>query len=246
MRLGRLAGPGRAPSRRGQRLRLAALGRARTRARCSQVGGLEGCMRTALSSARARRLRCRPAPCSIAASSNSGSTDSGLIVARVGDLRARARSMRPASAGASASCPRAPQRCGCQAVQARHAAPSRDGGAGERRRATARRTASRARQARPLGSSTGPAARDPARAQQREHGVAGDEPGPVDERVHAEDDARSRAASPCRRARASTAPGAAAPQSPACARRRRSQAAEQRQRRPRARRCPRSASVCTT
>ena len=224
-----------------ERLRLAALAELELGQRQPgrRVGGLHA-HRLLQRAARARRVA-------------GGALDRRLLEERVdrqrvGPLgvgrsaRAPGRSGRPRRVP-SASEPSATERWGCHDAQAATtptataatASPIRHGS----RTASARR---RAPHDRLVG---GPAAGEPARAQQREHGVAGHEPGPVDERVHAEDDADGqqrghpdalgrprRAPAPRPRARPCARPPPARPR-----------AARARRARPTR---PRSASVCTT
>ena len=144
--------------------------------------------------ARLRAAGCRAA-CSIAARSNSGSTASGLRSWAIRAIDAAAGSCalveplergvlrRARSAPAAARSRRATRR-----EQRRTSAAARDAQPG---RGRARRLGAAACE--PLAQRR--ARRDPARAEQRRHDVAGHEPGPVDRRVDAEDDHDDGAAS---------------------------------------------------
>ncbi len=167
-----------------------------------QVSGFAGSRSIACSSARsASACRCRAA-CSIAARSNSGSTDERVAV--VGDPGDRGRRpaaaplLEPRRARRPARGPSGPaaarSRTAISAISSTSAAASRAQRRARRRAAPARLAAAEAlAQRRARG--------DPAGAEQRRERVAGDEPRPVDRRVHAEDDHDDRRASPARRAR---------------------------------------------
>ena len=200
--------------------------------------GLAGCRRTASPNAR-RAAVLRPAAVSIVASVNSGSSDERVDVARLlrpacaprRRCRGPASPARPASAcrRASAARPPTPRRATSSSVGARtdgaHTLaragaqaldePASRGSARPAPRRRARPPRARVRAQRPAPG-------DPARRQQRDRGVGGHEPRPVDERVHAEDDHdgdERQQADPLRRERApAIAPpqaGGARPRSPA-------------------------------
>ena len=181
--------------------------------------------------ARAGRVAARASRSPPAA--KSGSSDERVAsCAASRDLRARrvdvaapraCGARRRRSASARWRLPRRPtrptQRDGATAAaRSRRARGSRSG-----RRAARRARGDRARRQRP-------AAGDPAGAQQRDDGVAGHEPRPVDERVHAEDDARPPAASAARCARACTARPRSRRRSPVVRAARRQPGGEQRER----------------
>ena len=222
--------------------------------------GLSGARRTASLNAR-RAAVLRPAAVSIVASVNSGSSESGLASRALLGLRARRVGLAAVQGvqrvlGQRVGAHRLPDRPRRGDDEQQRSRPHR--WRAYARAAPARRRSASARPAGPIPATAPPAAGarlafaaqrpapgDPARRQQRDRGVGGHDPRPVDERVHAEDDHdgdERQQADPLGRERT---PAIAPPQ----ARWRRaalaSQAASSARLTKRPAR-PRSASVCTT